>query len=157
MPGDSASEHDSIAVVRLEDVPVREFLESQDHQHDLVRDFQLVQIGDRYDLVSTFVPHELAGLVSTILARYRDVRSVTRAQAVAALRQGRVTVTLEVPVYPGMADALREWLQLLEAADRLCDDGGLLVLASRPEVRELRRWYVSAITAAMESEARSRD
>lgn len=136
--------------MHLENVPVRLFLESQDHQHDLVREFQLVDIGARYDLVSTPVPQELARLVSDILARYGDVRTATRTQALAALDRGDETTALEVPVQPGMADALRTWLRLLEDADRICDEGLLLVLGARPEVRELRRWYVSAIAAALE-------
>lgn len=141
-------------VVRVDDVPVRLFLESQDHQHDLVREFQLVEIGDRYDLVATEVPGELARLVSDILSRYSAVRSATRSQAVAALRRGQDTTSLDVPVRPGMADAMREWLRLLEAADRICDRGQLLVPASRPEVRELRRWYVQEVTRQLDSRHR---
>lgn len=136
---------DPPAVVRLEGVPVRLFLESQDHQHDLVREFQLIQIGER-DLGMAEAPHELARLVSDILARYSEVRSTTRNQAVAALRRGDETTTLDVPVRPGMGPALQDWLRLLESADAICEQGQLLMLASRPEVRELRRWYVREIT-----------
>lgn len=141
---------DPPAVVRLEGVPVRLFLESQDHQHDLVREFQLIQIGER-DLGMAEAPHEVARLVNDILTRYSDVRSTTRNQAVAALRRGDETTTLEVPVRPGMGQALKDWLGLLESADRICEQGHMLMVASRPEVRELRRWYVREITRALGS------
>lgn len=132
--------------VRLDDVPVRLFLESQDHQHDLIKELKLVELGDRFDLTAAEVSRELATLIDSILARYADVRMVTRRQALAALERGEDRTALVVPVRPGMAEALKEWLQLLEQADRFCEQGELLTLAARGEVRALRRWYVEEIT-----------
>lgn len=139
---------DTDDVVRLEGVPVRLFLESQDHQHDLVRELQLIRIGA--DAVAADVSGRLARLIGNILSRYQAVRSATRDQATAALERGEDVVTLEVPVRPGMADALREWLGLLEEADELCGHGRLLLLASSPQVRDLRRWYVQELTERLE-------
>ena len=135
--------------IRLPGVPVALFLESQDHQHDLIRELQLIRIGDRFDLGTAEVSHRLASLISDILVRYSRVRSATRMQAIAALDAGEEYVTLEVPISPGMADALAEWLRLLDEADDLCRKGELLVVACRPEVRELRRWYVEQLTVAL--------
>ncbi len=136
-------------MIRLEGVPVALFLESQDHQHDLIRELQLIEIGGRLDPGTTEVSQRLARLIADILTRYRRVRTATRQQALAALDRGEAYVTLEVPVATGMAEALAEWLRLLEEADEVCHTGELLVLASRPEVRELRRWYVEQLTAAL--------
>ncbi|MDP8969586.1 MAG: hypothetical protein M3N52_03630 [Actinomycetota bacterium] len=140
------------AEVRLQDVPARLFLESQDHQHDLIRELMLIEIGERFDLTDLNVPQQLAKLISDILNRYADVRWVTRQQALRALDQGEELVTMTVPVRPGMADALREWLRLLEEADRFCEQGDLLTLAARPAVRQLRRWYVREIVSRLPSE-----
>ena len=139
-----------VDVVRLEGVPARLFLQSQDHQHDLIRELQLIELGDRFDLHTSEVSRELARLIAEILSRYADVRSVTREQAIAALDRGDASVTLQVPVRPGMAGALRTWLRLLDDADRLCSGGELLVLASSPEVRALRAWYVEQLVARLE-------
>lgn len=136
--------------MHLAHVPVRLFLESQDHQHDLIRELQLIDIGARFDVATTAVSKRLGNLIGDILSRYAAVRSATRAQATAALERGEEFVDLEVPVEEGMAEALREWLALLEEADRLCEGGELLLLASRPEVRDLRRRYVEEITARLE-------
>jgi hypothetical protein len=131
--------------VRLEKVPVRTFLESQDHQHDLIRELQLIDIG-RGDGATGAVSQRLAELISDILARYDEVRSVTRRQVLAALERGESEMTLEVPVVPGMRSALEEWLSLLEEADRLSVAGELLLMAATPEVRRLRRWYVEELS-----------
>lgn len=135
--------------VRLDGVPVRLFLESQDHQHDLIKELKLVEIGERFDLTARQTSHELAVLIAGILDRYADVRTATRRQALAAMQRGEEQVTLAVPVRPGMAQALRDWLKLLEQADRFCEQGELLTLAARPPVRALRRWYVEQITAQL--------
>lgn len=137
--------------VRISRVPVRLFLESQDHQHDLVRELQLIHIGDRRE-ASGQTPRRISDLIADILSRYEAVRTATRRQVVAALERGEDYVDLDVPVYPGMASALREWLTLLEEADRVCAEGRLLLLASRPEIRELRRWYVDEIASRLEAE-----
>ncbi|MBW3536229.1 MAG: hypothetical protein KY395_00480 [Actinobacteria bacterium] len=137
--------------VRLENVPTQLFLESQDHQHDLIRELQLIEVGGRFDVSHTEISHELARLIADILTRYKDVRTVTRNQALAALERGEATVTLDVPVRDGMVKALTEWLALLDQADRLCADGELLLVAASPEVRQLRQWYVDELVARIPS------
>lgn len=132
-------------MVSIADVPVRLFLDSQDHQHDLIRELQLIQIGGRLDDATSEMSQRLASLISQVLAVYADVRTSTREQALAALARGEDVVTLQVPIYPGMADALRDWLVLLEEADVLCRHGELLLLATTPEIRQLRRWYVEQL------------
>lgn len=137
--------------MRLTDVPVRLFLESQDHQHDLIRELQLIEIGGGLDATTSAISRRLATLIADVLSSYQPVRSATREQALAALSRGDDVVTLRVPVYPGMADALRTWLQLLEEADELCRHGELLLLATSAEVRRLRTWYVEQITSQLGS------
>lgn len=137
-------------VVRLHDVPARVFLESQDHQHELIRELQLADIGSSADHGTERISQRLARLISGVLSDYQVVRSATRDQALAALDRGEHVVTLHVPVVPGMADALRRWLQLLEEADDLCRKGELLLLAPSPEVRRLRTWYVEQLTSRLE-------
>jgi hypothetical protein len=141
------------ATVRLTGVPARLFVESQDQQHDLIRELALIDIRSRYHDDSGELPARIADLISDILNEYQDVRSVTREQAVEALAIGNETLTIAVPVRPGMVDALRRWLRLVEEADAVCEGGALLTLAARPEVRALRRWYVEAITGAVTAAA----
>lgn len=136
--------------VRLHDVSVRLFLESQDHQHELIREMQLVGLSESND-GRTDGASRLAAAIVGVLSTYQPVRNSTREQAVAARDRGEETTTLVVPVQEGMADALRHWLQLLEEADRLCRDDQLLVLATRPEIAAFRRWYVEQITGQLEA------
>lgn len=146
------------AVVRLEGVPVRLFLESQDHQQDLIRELQLVEIGSTYDDATRDASQRVARLTAGILQQYQPVRTATREQALAALTRGDELTMMDVPVYPGMTAALRTWLRLLEEADALCARGELLLLSPRPEVQELRRWYVRELVGRIDqSEAASQE
>lgn len=147
----TTGENEAATVVRLEGVPARLFLESQDHQHDVIRELQLIELGDRFSVSRHDVPAELARLIAEILSRYDDVRSATRAQALAAIERGDDEVNLDVPVREGMGEALRRWLALIEEVDSRALHGEMLVLAARPEIRRLRRWYVDELVRRLES------
>lgn len=131
--------------ITLDGVPAAVFIASQNHQHDLLRELALVDLGTRWRLVDHEVPERVAALLAEILADYAGVRTVTRQQALDALARGEGTVTLQVPVQPGIVEALHRWLALVEAADRFCAEGLLLTLPAPAEVAALRRWYVQAI------------
>ena len=139
----------AVEEVHLTGMPVELFLESQNHQQDLIRELALIDIGDRFHHGETPMPVRVATLMGDIFDQYGDVRSITRQQALQALAAGSPTVTLVVPVRPGITEALERWLHVVEEADRLCSEGVLLTLSAKPEVRELRRWYVAAITQAI--------
>ena len=138
---------ETVKVVQLENVPTRLFLESQDHQHDLIRELQLIDIGERGSEGHERPSQRLAELIAAILARYGEVRAVTRRQALRAMELGERELTLEIPVQEGMREALQDWLELLEEADRLAVGGELLLIPAREEIRQLRRWYVSETVA----------
>jgi len=143
-------DEERVEFVRIVGVPVRAFLESQDHQHDLIRELQLITIGAQFDVAKVEISHRVAKLVASIHERYESVRSATREQALAARARGDLLVDLDVPIVPDMAASLRHWLELLEEADELCRDGDLLLLATQPEIRDLRRWYVETVIAALD-------
>lgn len=141
----SGAEPTRFVVVR---VPVDTFLRSQDHQEDLLRELRLIDLADQFGLGEADAAEEILQLVSEIHSRFRDVRGTTRAQALAAREAGADEVDLVVPVYDGMDDALRHWLELLEQADQLCARGEVLTLPADPDVQVLRRRYVRDITDA---------
>lgn len=143
------------ASMRLVDVPARVFLESQNHQHDVIRELALIDIRTRYHHDDNVVPQRVAHLISEILQEYSDVRSTTRQQALQAIEAGRSAVTIEVPVRPGIVEALEKWLRLVEEADDVCRDGTFLTLPASDEVRALRRWYVEAIRQGVAGDGRS--
>ena len=141
---------DTAQVVRLLGVPAALFIDSQNHQHDLIRELTLIDLASAHGISDTELPRRLADLISEILDHYAGVRLATREQALAALARGESTVDLSVPVVPDLLAGLRRWLRLVQEADELCSQGALLTLAAAPQVRALRRWYVDAIATCLE-------
>lgn len=131
-------------------MPVRLFLESQDHQHDLVRELRLVELSTEVRSADAEVCRRLAGLIAEIHTRWDEVRSSTRAQMLAALERGEERAPLDVPVLPGMAAALRRWLVTMAEADEFARRERLLTVPAPAQVAALRAWYVEAVTAAVE-------
>jgi hypothetical protein len=134
-----------LPVAFIRGVVVEQFLRSQDHQDDLLRELKLIQLGDRFELTDGDVEPHISTLVAAILDRYDSVRTTTRAQALAARDSRQPLVDLQVPLTPGIAEALLEWIGLVEAADELCAGGRLLTLPATEEVRQLRRRYVDEV------------
>lgn len=138
-----------IGVLTVRAVPAKLFVESQDHQHELIRELRLIEIGERFDLTTRNVSQRLGTLIAEILEGWDDVRSTTRRQAIAAIEREEGEVDLSIPVRPGLAEALQRWLHLLDEADRFCEGGELLTMAAPPNVRALRARYVSEIVSQL--------
>lgn len=135
-------------------MPAALFISSQNHQHDLLRELALLDLGSRWSLAEREVPERVATVLSEILVDYAGVRTATRQQALDALARDEDTVTLHVPVQPGIVQALHRWLELVEAADRFCAQGMLLTLPAPDEVAALRRWYVQAVERRLTQDER---
>ena len=134
--------------IRLLGVPADVFIESQNHQHDLIRELVLIDMGSRFEIMSAGLSHELARLIRDVLNHYADFRSSTRQQALDALERGESSVDLVMHGGEDLVPALRRWLALVERADAVCAEGATLTLVARPAVRRLRRWYVDAVDTA---------
>ena len=130
---------DGTRVIRLDAVPVALVLRSQDHLDELVRELQIIAIGVATATTDEPSPGRLASLVSEALERLDTMRAMTREQVRAAAEAGSETVALEITIPEGAAADIHQLVDLLDEADRLCEEGALLTLASPPEVRAFRR------------------
>lgn len=125
--------------VRVEGVSVDLAMRSQEHMEELVRELQIIAIGMETDSATGEPPVRVAGLISELLERYAAVRSANREVLRGAADAGVGEVTLEMELPVDAAEDVRQLLVLLDRADRLCEEGALLTLASPPEVRQFRR------------------
>lgn len=128
-----------IRSVRVEGVPVDLAVRSQEHMEELVRELQIIAIGIETGSTTDEPPARVARLISELLERHAAVRSANREVLREAALGGIGEVALEMELPVAAADDIRQLLLLLDQADRLCEEGALLTLASPPEVREFRR------------------
>jgi len=128
------------ALVRLVQCPVALSLRQDSHLDELVRELQLLGIDDG-NRESAAIAEEIQGLlVSPTHARIAGRRAAEQARD-----QHREVVDVEMAM-PREFGALVEQLQgAVARADRLCEEGRLLTLASPPELRTLRAWMAHEV------------
>ena len=128
------------ALVRLVQCPVALSLRQDSHLDELVRELQLLAV-DEHNSESAAIAEEIRGLlVSPTHARLTGRRAAEQAREE---HLEHVDVEMAMPREFGV---LVEQLQRAVArADRLCEEGRLLTLASPAELRALRAWMTHEV------------
>lgn len=128
------------ALVRLVQCPVALSLRQDSHLDELVRELQLLGV-DEHNHESAAIAEEIRGLlVSPTHARLAGRRAAEQARD-----DDLEVVDIEMAM-PCEFGVLVEQLQgAVARADRLCEEGLLLTLASPPELRALRAWMTHEV------------
>jgi anti-sigma regulatory factor (Ser/Thr protein kinase) len=128
------------ALVRLVQCPVALSLRQDSHLDELVRELQLLGV-DEHNSESAAIAEEIQGLlVSPTHARLTGRRAAEQARD-----DDLDFVDVEMAM-PREFGVLVEQLQrAVVRADRLCEEGRLLTLASSPELRALRAWMTHEV------------
>jgi anti-sigma regulatory factor (Ser/Thr protein kinase) len=127
-------------LVRLVRCPVALSLRQDSHLDELVRELQLLAV-DEHNRESAAIAEEIQGLlVSPTHARLTGRLAAEQARADDL---DAVDVDMAMPREVGL---LAEQLhRAVSRADRLCEEGQLLTLASPPEVRAVRAWMTHEV------------
>ena len=115
--------------------PVRLSLRQDEHLDELIRELQLVA-GDR----DTPRSQQVAEEVRDLLAGPAHARHLGRRTALEAAAAGLATVDIDLVAPRDAGEVVVRLQQLVNEADRLCEQEQLLTVASPPELRELRAW-----------------
>ncbi|MDQ3304965.1 MAG: ATP-binding protein [Actinomycetota bacterium] len=132
--------------VCLEGVPTVLYRASQEHHQGLTREFVLMTIDDS---AVDHVPSRLVALSVKLSQRFAASSTLMMEQVQAAERRGDPSCDLYLEVASDLAAPLEAIVELLEEADRFCEQGGMLTMAATPEVRAFRRWCVEEVTAQL--------
>lgn len=133
------------------DVEAATLVASEQHQAELLREFQLISLSASAEDLERQLPGRLAALIVETLADYTAVQNTNLERTHDALARGDTTVRLEMDLPFAVVAAIEKILAALEEADTYCRRGGaLLTLAAPPEVAAFRRWFVVEITRRIE-------
>ncbi len=138
--------------VSLGDVPTDLLLDAKSHVDNLVREFTLAAAGARAGQTAA-LPDHLAALIETVVERFAVARNLIKRQALQAAHTGASHTTLELALPADAADAGEEYLRALDDADDYCRAQRLLTLATPPQHRVFRQWYVGEIVAQLRAVA----
>jgi hypothetical protein len=134
--------------VRLLRLPVAVAGRARQHHDELMREFELIA-QDRRDEPAHAIPAQLVSLVEELRATYSGVGAAQETVMTQALDAGQEEIEVVVLHLPLQArEATRHLGEMLDLADEYCAAGRhLLTLATPPESKRYRDWYLSEIMA----------
>lgn len=132
--------------VRLAGVPARLVLMSAASVDDVVRELTVAQVAG-------LPHHDLGGLASRLLAATSLVRDPVRVAARRAVERHERLLDVMIEVPAQAVSSLHRFLILLEEVAEACEEGRLLSMAPRPEVRAYRHWFLAEIARQVAGEA----
>jgi len=127
--------------------PLPLYQRSLEHSNELLREFALIGLSQK-EGDSRPLPSRLIELVDALTRDYAGVTDEADAQRDEALEAGLEVIDLTYLVPAGVAEASQALGAMLDEADEYCRRGGtLLTLATPPETKQFRDWYLGEFTA----------
>lgn len=120
-------------------VPVRLYVATQQHNDELLKEFAFIA-GDGES--SEDGQTRLVTLAQMVRETFAAPAAESRAQVEAAVARGDEFVDLVLAVPPAAAPFAEQLYEHIEEAEQYSESGKLLTLASTPEVRRFRRWFL---------------
>jgi hypothetical protein len=127
--------------VALVQYPVALGMRQRDEVGDLLREFQLITIGDRAGRDTT-TPQALLMFARAITEQYADALTAPQQELERAHGAGEEHTTLCYPVVPETRTVLLYYARTMEEADEYSREARLMTLAPAAALYALRRWTV---------------
>lgn len=149
---------EDVVHIRLLGYPLDAYLRSRVHLEELIREFQLVEIGraeaEAEAETARPVPARLLELIDQLTHQHSDQVEAIDATRSAAIARDLRTLDLEYDA-PVVARArLVQLLRLLDECDNYCrSDDFLLTLATPPDLVAFRRWNIGEVIAQIDGAA----
>lgn len=148
---DLAKESTRLATFR--NIPVQLYLQLEQHNESLVREFSLLAIQVTGDDAHT-MPELLREAV--VRSTQIDVRfTMLRIGAHAATRDKKEAFSMDLQITQSGANQLERYLHWAELADELSEDKLLLTAPPEDEIKALRRWLVRETVAQVRNGERA--
>jgi len=129
--------------VHLLGVPLELHRRASQHSAALQREFALLAAADPDTLD---VPARLVALSEDLSKRYAGLNDDANEELERATARGDLSIDLSFTLPPDAADAADELAALLAEADDYCERGEhLLTLATPPDERRYREWFLTEI------------
>ncbi len=124
--------------IDIHGVPLRTFVEFQQHYRELRREVRLLALAYEHEYP---LAKDLSDLFGSL---ERDLREGIGADQIdRALESGEETADLHVAMPRRSAAAIGRFIELLDLADDFCREERLLSLARSPEQQRFQRWFLT--------------
>ena len=136
-----------LQTIVIRQVPLQLFDDARQHSEALLREFAFIAESGRGEV---HVPRRLLELVAALNARYATLNAAAEELIETALHRGDETLDFELQVPEDARQASIELGAMLDEADAYCRSGDLLTLATPPELRDFRVWYLQQVIDQLE-------
>ena len=133
----------------LRDYPLRLWAEQQEHTDSLLREFQLLLVGEESG-AEDHAPRRLVELADMFTTRYGSLIDEINAERQDAVDRGEDRCDSRVPLPKGTPDLLDQLRTVMAAVDDYCRSGDLLVLPRPPRLLALADWTDRELRAQYE-------
>jgi hypothetical protein len=150
----SGTQAPELVTVRVLEMPLDVYARSTQHWDELMRELALISLdSDRGEESHTRpLPDRLNALIDELTHNFSSFTANTEAERDAALTRGERTIDLAYELPVEAADASRQLAAILEEVDEYCRAGQhLITLATPPEARAFRTWYLEEFIEQVES------
>ena len=137
-------------VAVLRDYPLRLWAEQEEYTRDLLREFQLLLMGERSGQLADAAPGRLVVLAELVQTRFGPLLQSVSEERQAAYDSGLDRIDSRLPLVEGTPDLLDQVHQVLQAADDFCRQGDLLLLPRPPHLVTLWDWVRVELLAQYE-------
>jgi len=144
---------DDLVAVRLLRIPVKVYAQTQEHGDALMREFALIS-QQLKEHESDHVPRRLVDLVDELNASYSQLSAEQEKILADAIASGDDEIAeLVYHLPPQVGPAAQHLGDLMDEADRYCAAGQhLLTLATPPEAKRFRDWYLGEFIRQLEGQ-----
>lgn len=130
--------HDSELVeIRIIGFPVDLYRVTAEHHDALMREFALLAEGG-----GDHAPARLVALGEEVSARYSGFTTDASSDIAAAVERGDEQIDLVYHLPRNVGEASQRLMDLLDEADEYCRREQLLTLATPPDARAFRAWFL---------------
>jgi hypothetical protein len=133
----------------LRDYPLRLWAESREHTDSLLREFQLLLVGEETG-PEDHAPRRLVQLADFFTSRYGSLIDEINAERQEAFDRGADRCDSRVPMPKGTPELLDQVNAVMAAVDDYCRSGDLLVLPRSPRLLALADWTDRELRAQYE-------
>ncbi len=124
----------------LRDYPLRLWARQQEHYDSLLREFQLLLVGESSGESAHPAPRQLVELADMFTRRFGPLIEAISAERQAALDSGQDRIDSVIPLVQGIPELLAQVERVMAAVDEFCRSGDMLVLPRSEELLALSRW-----------------
>ncbi|MGH9109094.1 MAG: ATP-binding protein [Acidimicrobiales bacterium] len=135
--------------IHIHGLPVAVYLEAEQHNDAVMREFALIVESSGRDAERHQVPRRLLRLADELRTTFSTATTGLRAQVERAVERGETSVDLVLAVPTTGWEMLLHMADRFDEADSYCEAGALLTLASSPTLRRFRRWYARQVIAQL--------